>query len=72
MVEIAIEDLALPVPPAGSVVLRMLVLIAARLTGLDDDEMNADEWTDRRRALLTRRRRFDPVNQARITAVPTR
>lgn len=47
-----IEDLALPIPPAASALLRMLVSIAARITGLDDPDMSTGDWHARRRALL--------------------
>ncbi|WP_405849143.1 type I-E CRISPR-associated protein Cse1/CasA [Streptomyces sp. NBC_01518] len=54
-----IEDLALPVPPAASAALRVLVAITARVTGLDDPEMGAGEWAARRRALLKEPDGFD-------------
>ncbi|MFF3401555.1 type I-E CRISPR-associated protein Cse1/CasA [Streptomyces sp. NPDC002659] len=54
-----IEDLALPLPPAASALLRMLITIAARVTGLDDPDMSAGEWTARRRALLKEPDGFD-------------
>ncbi|MFS8204686.1 type I-E CRISPR-associated protein Cse1/CasA [Streptomyces sp. CWNU-52B] len=56
-----IEDLALPLPPAASAALRLLVAITARLTGLDDPEMSAGEWAARRRALLKQPHGFDPA-----------
>ncbi|MET7574933.1 type I-E CRISPR-associated protein Cse1/CasA [Streptomyces sp. NPDC005492] len=55
-----IEDLALPLPPAASAALRILIAIAARTTGLDDPEMSAGEWAARRRALLKEPGGFDP------------
>ncbi|MER6094155.1 type I-E CRISPR-associated protein Cse1/CasA [Streptomyces bluensis] len=54
-----IEDLALPLPPAASGVLRTLTAVAARVTGLDDPEMTAGEWTAHRRALLQNPQGFD-------------
>ncbi|MBP5910835.1 type I-E CRISPR-associated protein Cse1/CasA, partial [Streptomyces sp. LBUM 1478] len=39
-----IEDLALPVPPAASAVLRVLVALTARVTELDNPTMRAGEW----------------------------
>ncbi|TJZ99606.1 type I-E CRISPR-associated protein Cse1/CasA [Actinacidiphila oryziradicis] len=56
-----IEDLAVPVPPAQSGLLRVLAAIAARLTGLDDPELSARQWTARRRALLQEPAGFDPL-----------
>ncbi|WP_330301545.1 MULTISPECIES: type I-E CRISPR-associated protein Cse1/CasA [unclassified Streptomyces] len=54
-----IEDLALPLPPAASAVLRLLIAIVARTTGLDDPEMGVGEWAARRRALLKEPDGFD-------------
>jgi CRISPR system Cascade subunit CasA len=54
-----IEDLALPLPPAASAVLRILIAITARVTGLDDPEMGAGEWAARRRRLLKEPDGFD-------------
>jgi CRISPR system Cascade subunit CasA len=54
-----IEDLALPLPPAASAVLRLLTAMAARITGLDDPEMSVGEWAARRRQLLERPGGFD-------------
>ncbi|MEU7340223.1 type I-E CRISPR-associated protein Cse1/CasA [Streptomyces sp. NPDC007074] len=54
-----IEDLALPLPPAGSAALRVLVAIAARITTLDDTELSTGEWAARRRALLQQPAGFD-------------
>lgn len=54
-----IEDLALPIPPAASAALRTLVAVVARITGLDDPEMSADEWAARRHALLKAPDGFD-------------
>ncbi|MFJ8608090.1 type I-E CRISPR-associated protein Cse1/CasA [Streptomyces sp. NPDC093675] len=54
-----IEDLALPLPPAASAVLRLLTVFTARVTGLDDPEMGAGEWAARRRALLKEPDGFD-------------
>ncbi|MFC1417761.1 type I-E CRISPR-associated protein Cse1/CasA [Streptacidiphilus cavernicola] len=54
-----IEDLALPVPPAASALLRVLTVIAARITALDDPDLYADDWLDARKAALLRRGGFD-------------
>lgn len=54
-----IEDLALPLPPAASAVLRVLIAITARVTGLDDPEMGAGEWAARRHILLKEPDGFD-------------
>ena len=55
-----VEDLALPVPPAASALLRLLTVIAARITGLDDPDLDADDWLDARKAALLRRDGFEP------------
>lgn len=58
-----IKDLALPVPPAASAVLRLLVVMAARISGLDargERRMTARQWAARRRELLTHPDGFDP------------
>ena len=54
-----IEDLALPLPPAASALLRVLIAVTARVTGLDDPDMSAAEWAARRRALLKEPDGFD-------------
>ncbi|GAA2932934.1 type I-E CRISPR-associated protein Cse1/CasA [Streptomyces enissocaesilis] len=54
-----IEDLALPHPPAASALLRILVSITARITGLDDPELTASQWNALRRRCLDQGR-FDP------------
>jgi CRISPR system Cascade subunit CasA len=56
-----IEDLAVPVPPAASGLLRIGTVIAARVTGLDDPELSAGEWAARRRDLLTAGGGFEPA-----------
>ncbi|MFJ3799937.1 type I-E CRISPR-associated protein Cse1/CasA [Streptomyces sp. NPDC090088] len=56
-----IEDLALPLPPAASAVLRTLVAMAARISGLDDPHLSAGEWARRRRDLLKNPDGFDPA-----------
>lgn len=48
-----IEDLALPLPPAHSALLRMLTAITAELTGLDDPDLSLEEWHERRGDLLS-------------------
>jgi len=55
-----IEDLALAIPPAASALLRIAVAIAARISGLDDPELGADQWNARRRQLLQSTSGFDP------------
>lgn len=61
-----IDDLALTIPPAASATLRVLAVIAARLTttpggpGLDDPELSAEQWTARRQELLHHPQGFDP------------
>ncbi|RPF30359.1 CRISPR type I-E-associated protein CasA/Cse1 [Streptomyces sp. TLI_185] len=58
-----IKDLALPLPPAASAALRLLVAMAARVSGLDaqaDGRMTARQWARRRRDLLTNPQGFDP------------
>lgn len=55
-----IDDLALPIPPAASALLRVLTVIAARITGLDDPDMRADRWLKLRRAALDRPEGFAP------------
>jgi len=49
-----IEDLAVPVPPAASAVLRIAVALTARLTGLDDPDLDAEQWNRLRNHYLTR------------------
>ncbi|MER7811885.1 type I-E CRISPR-associated protein Cse1/CasA [Streptomyces sp900116325] len=55
-----IEDLALPLPPAVSTLLRLLVAVTARITALDDPDMATGEWTAHRRRLLQQPSGFDP------------
>ncbi len=54
------EDLAVPVPPAASGLLRILYAIAARITGLDSRTPTVDAWLDRREEILTTGA-FDPT-----------
>ncbi|MFF5931607.1 type I-E CRISPR-associated protein Cse1/CasA [Streptomyces hydrogenans] len=54
-----IDDLALPHPPAASMLLRIAVAITARITALDDPDLTAAQWTRRRREALNRKA-FDP------------
>ncbi|MER6561923.1 type I-E CRISPR-associated protein Cse1/CasA [Streptomyces sp. NPDC001027] len=49
-----ITDLAVPLPPAHSALLRMLTAITAELTGLDDPDLSLEAWHERRTELLTR------------------
>ncbi|MFI9780493.1 type I-E CRISPR-associated protein Cse1/CasA [Streptomyces sp. NPDC051956] len=46
------DDLALAAPPAASALLRIAVAIAARITGLDDPDLTATQWTKLRREVL--------------------
>ncbi|MGQ4479340.1 type I-E CRISPR-associated protein Cse1/CasA [Streptomyces sp. SAS_276] len=58
-----IQDLALPLPPAASGVLRLLVAMSARVSGLDaqaEGRMTARQWAQRRRDLLKNPAGFDP------------
>ncbi|MGY0055111.1 type I-E CRISPR-associated protein Cse1/CasA [Streptomyces sp. LZ34] len=54
-----IEDLAVTAAPAASAILRIAIAVTARITGLDDTELNADEWSRRRNELLGRTHGFD-------------
>ncbi|MGK4909190.1 MULTISPECIES: type I-E CRISPR-associated protein Cse1/CasA [Streptomyces] len=56
-----ISDIAVPVPPAASGLLRILVVMAARIAGLADpvEERGAVEWLDDRDVVLEAGR-FDP------------
>ncbi|MEU9348401.1 type I-E CRISPR-associated protein Cse1/CasA [Streptomyces sp. NPDC048278] len=58
-----IKDLALPLPPAASAALRLLVVMAARVTCLDGQaqpRVSARQWAARRRELLKNPDGFDP------------
>ncbi|MGW1684306.1 type I-E CRISPR-associated protein Cse1/CasA [Streptomyces albidoflavus] len=55
-----ILDLALPMPPAQSGLLRLFTALTARLTGLDDPGLSRSAWTRRRRELLNTGTGFDP------------
>lgn len=48
-----IDDLAMPVAPAASGLLRIAAVITARITALDDPQLSADQWNARRRTLLS-------------------
>ncbi|MFE2601024.1 type I-E CRISPR-associated protein Cse1/CasA [Streptomyces sp. NPDC059396] len=54
-----IEDLAVAAAPAASAILRIATVLVARITGLDDPELNADAWNERRNELLCRANGFD-------------
>ncbi|RSN67915.1 type I-E CRISPR-associated protein Cse1/CasA, partial [Streptomyces sp. WAC 05379] len=54
-----LDDLALPLPPAHSALLRTLTAITAELTGLDDPDLPLEDWHTRRNALLTSGRGLD-------------
>ncbi|MFD5453528.1 type I-E CRISPR-associated protein Cse1/CasA [Streptomyces olivaceus] len=47
-----IDDLALPLPPAASALLRIAIAITTRITGLDDPELTASQWNALRRSRL--------------------
>ncbi|MEU6091030.1 type I-E CRISPR-associated protein Cse1/CasA [Streptomyces sp. NPDC047085] len=49
-----IDDLALPLPPAHSGLLRILAAITARITALDDPAMPIDDWLEHRQRCLER------------------
>jgi CRISPR system Cascade subunit CasA len=53
-----IEAIALGPAPAESALMRVLVTIAARLTGLDDPAASLEDWQERQFAVLDERR-FD-------------
>ncbi len=55
-----IEDLAIPVPPAASGLMRILCVMTARISGLDDPDSGADEWLAERNAALLKPEGFDP------------
>lgn len=54
-----IDDLAIAYPPAASGLLRIAIAITARITGLDDPDLTAAQWTRLRREALARGA-FDP------------
>ncbi|MFF4234027.1 type I-E CRISPR-associated protein Cse1/CasA [Streptomyces sp. NPDC001820] len=54
-----IDDLALPLPPAASALLRVLAAITARVTGLDDPHMPLEQWHQHRTQLLRQGAGFD-------------
>ncbi|MEV5108031.1 type I-E CRISPR-associated protein Cse1/CasA [Streptomyces massasporeus] len=56
-----IDDLVIPIAPAASGLLRIAAAIAARITGLDDPTLSADQWNARRRHLLSTHHGFDPA-----------
>ncbi|MCX4650288.1 MULTISPECIES: type I-E CRISPR-associated protein Cse1/CasA [unclassified Streptomyces] len=56
-----LDDLALAAPPAASALLRIAVAIAARITGLDDPDLTAQQWTELRREVL-HTGRLDPAD----------
>ncbi|WP_433501818.1 type I-E CRISPR-associated protein Cse1/CasA (plasmid) [Sphaerimonospora sp. CA-214678] len=55
-----LSDIEAALPPAASGLWRVLAVIAARVTGLDDVTLSADEWLDRREEVLESGR-FDPA-----------
>jgi CRISPR system Cascade subunit CasA len=46
------EDLSVPVPPAAAGLWRILYVLAARVSGLDDPALSGDEWLERRERLV--------------------
>ncbi|MFJ4031491.1 type I-E CRISPR-associated protein Cse1/CasA [Streptomyces griseoluteus] len=56
-----IDRLALPIPPAESALLRLLTAVTARISGLDDPDMPAEQWHDTRRRLLAQGRFDEPA-----------
>lgn len=54
-----LQDLAVPVPPAAAVLWRVLYVLAARVTGLAEPDVNADAWHVQRAQALANGR-FDP------------
>ena len=60
-----IADITLPVPPAASGLWRVLYLIAARITGLDDADLDEAPLWRRQRARVRRAARFDADAVAR-------
>jgi len=51
-----VDDLAVAIPPAATGLWRVLYALAARITGLDDPDLSADEWTDLRLQVAERGR----------------
>lgn len=49
-----IEDLAVPVPPAAAGLWRILYALTARITGLDDPTLSANQWMRRRHQVAMR------------------
>lgn len=54
-----LDDIVVSLPPAASGLWRVLTVIAARVTGLDQRNGDADDWADERAAVHTRGR-FNP------------
>ncbi len=54
-----IKDVEVPLPPAAAGLWRILYLIAARVSGLDEEDLGAKEFERRRRQVLTQDG-FDP------------
>ncbi|QSI48080.1 type I-E CRISPR-associated protein Cse1/CasA [Thermobispora bispora] len=54
-----LADIEVALPPGASGLWRVLTVIAARVTGLDDVTLSADEWLERREEVLASGR-FDP------------
>lgn len=55
-----IDDLVVPIPPAAAGIWRILYAITARVTGLDEATLSADEWAERRDAVISKGI-FDPT-----------
>ncbi|SCF71060.1 MULTISPECIES: type I-E CRISPR-associated protein Cse1/CasA [unclassified Streptomyces] len=56
-----VDDLAMPIAPSASGLLRVAAVIAARITALDDPRLSADQWNARRWALLSSQDGFKPA-----------
>ncbi|WP_413755041.1 type I-E CRISPR-associated protein Cse1/CasA [Streptomyces sp. MMBL 11-3] len=56
-----IDDLAMPIAPAASGLLRIATVITARITALDNPQLSADQWNARRCKLLTSPNGFNPA-----------
>ncbi|MFD9637368.1 type I-E CRISPR-associated protein Cse1/CasA, partial [Streptomyces violascens] len=63
-----ITDLALPLAPATSALLRMLAVMAARITGLDNPDLSLADWNTHRGRLLREGRGFAPAAVHRYLA----
>lgn len=60
-----IDDLAIPIAPSASGLLRIAAAITARITGLDNPTLSADQWNTQRWDLLSSP---DGLNPAAVNA----